>query len=448
MFKLLMSYSGGSGIRGIPSLGGTDALISFSTKTKAGIAQQNAANALRVYLPTKADIGCRTKIVCTIGPSTDTAEQMGELVNQGMSVARLNFSHAGSDYTYANSNFNLLRTALGHHSRLSHQSNQNVPPNLRAVLVDTKGPEVRTGPLPGNVAVLEIPSGATVELHTDPTKVVPDDSIIKLLVDYDKIAKTVVPGGQVLLDDGLVALEVIECHHDTQSVTCIALNGGPIKANKGVNMPGVTLDLPALTDKDKQDLEWAVQVGADYVAASFIRTPDNVRSVVAYLERCIAALPMDPTQKKPLRPLVISKIESKEGVDNFDAILLESDGIMVARGDVSIYTRAHDLCCCKSYPSIGSLSLTIIHVASTLFILFYAVGCRNSVQQGVCRTKNDGHRLQQGGQAGDCGDTNVGFHDAQSAPDSCRSYRRRNRRLGWRRCGHAFGRNGGGQVSH
>jgi pyruvate kinase len=163
-----------------------------------------------------------------------------------------------------------------------------------------------------------------------------DDSTIKLLVDYDKLHRTVVPGGQVLLDDGLIALEVLECH-DTY-VTCVALNGGPIKANKGVNLPGVTLDLPALTDKDKADLCWAVETGADFVAASFIRTPENVRSVIAYLERCVAALPDadDPHQPKPLRPLVISKIESKEGVDNFHAILKESDGIMVARGDVRI----------------------------------------------------------------------------------------------------------------
>ena len=132
------------------------------------------------------------------------------------------------------------------------------------MLVDTKGPEVRTGPLPGGVDVLEIPTNAVVELHTDADKVVASDDdsdIIRLLVDYTKIAQTVQPGGQVLLDDGLIALQVEECHPDSGSgggyVTCRALNAGPIKPNKGVNLPGCTLDLPALTDKDKRDLEWA-----------------------------------------------------------------------------------------------------------------------------------------------------------------------------------------------
>lgn len=126
------------------------------------------------------------------------------------------------------------------------------------MLVDTKGPEVRTGPLPGGVDELQIPLGSTVELHTDPSKVVDsgDPDIVKLLVDYQNISKTVKPGGQVLLDDGLIALEVLECIAD-EYVVCKALNGGPIKQNKGVNLPNCTLDLPALTDKDKRDLEWA-----------------------------------------------------------------------------------------------------------------------------------------------------------------------------------------------
>ena len=123
---------------------------------------------------------------------------------------------------------------------------------------------------------------------------------------------------------------------ENDSVTCIALNGGPIKKNKGVNLPGAELDLPALTDKDKRDLKWSVEKGADFVAASFIRTAGNVRSVKAFLDRCIAELPLSEGQLPRLRPLVISKIESKEGVDNFDAILKESDGIMVARGDLGV----------------------------------------------------------------------------------------------------------------
>ena len=202
--------------------------------------------------------------------------------------------------------------------------------------VDTKGPEVRTGPLPGNVDELEIQPGAVVELTTNDVSQESPSDIIRIQVDYQSIVKTVKVGGHVLLDDGLIDLEVVDIDSKRQSVTCTALNGGPIKKNKGVNLPGMELDLPALTEKDKRDLEWACRVGADYVAASFIRSAGNVRSVVAYLDRCIANLPSSDDGPKPLRPLVISKIESKEGVDNFEEILQESDGIMVARGDLGV----------------------------------------------------------------------------------------------------------------
>lgn len=255
-----------------------------------------------------------------------------------MSVARLNFSHAGADYTYPETILQRVRQAAGKHAQLAVQNDMYVPPNVRAVLVDTKGPEIRTGPLPGDAAELEIKVGSTVVLHVD--QVVDQDAndeILKLHVDYKNIATTVQVGSQVLLDDGLIALEVTEIDPKAQFVVTTALNGGPIKKNKGVNLPGATLDLPALTEKDKRDLEWACQVGADFVAASFIRTPENVRSVVAYLDRCISSLPKENENgRRPLRPLVISKIESKEGVDNFDEILRESDGIMVARGDLGV----------------------------------------------------------------------------------------------------------------
>lgn len=280
--------------------------------------------------------GTMTKVVCTIGPATDSPANVEQLISNGMNVARLNFSHAGSDYTYPEACMELVRTTPGKHGSIlatgsTAETADNTPPNVRAVLVDTKGPEIRTGVLQGDQDVLEIDVGDSIELTTrdvSQDKVPAKDSgEHSIQVDYMSIAKSLKPGSQVLLDDGLIALEVVQIDTD-DSVTCIALNGGPIKKNKGVNLPGVELDLPALTEKDKRDLKWACEVGADFVAASFIRTASNVRSVVAYLDRCIAAQTPSVDGKKALRPLVISKIESKEGVDNFAEILEESDGIM------------------------------------------------------------------------------------------------------------------------
>lgn len=298
--------------------------------------------------------GTMTKIVCTIGPATDDAIQISNLVTHGMHVARLNFSHAGTDYTYPTTCMTLVRNAFGKHQSLmagavtpsiinTSSSSGDVavaelPPNVRAILVDTKGPEIRTGPLQSNKDIIDIEVGDTVELtilDVSSDAVWPAGSH-RVQVDYKSIAKSMKVGGHVLLDDGLIALEVTEVDPNLQYITCVALNSGPLKKNKGVNLPGVELDLPALTDKDKADLKWACDVGADFVAASFIRTAANVRSVIAFLDRCISQMKPNADGKLPLRPLVISKIESKEGVDNFFDILTESDGIMVARGDLGV----------------------------------------------------------------------------------------------------------------
>ena len=180
-----------------------------------------------------------TKIVCTIGPSTDKPGPVSELVANGMHVARLNFSHAGDDYTYPEANLALVRNAAGRHSELSAGATMHMPKNVRAVLVDTKGPEIRTGPLQGNAEVAEFAVGAVVEVTTedvsgDPAPESPEGPH-RLNIDYQSIAKSLDVGGQVLLDDGLIALEVT--HVENNSVTCVALNAGPIKKNKGVNLP-------------------------------------------------------------------------------------------------------------------------------------------------------------------------------------------------------------------
>ena len=257
-----------------------------------------------------------------------------------MHVARINFSHAGTDYTYPEMLLDLVRNAPGRHFHLADgATGSSMPSNLRAILVDTKGPEIRTQPLQGNADVLEIGAGSIVEITTD--KVSDDeapkspDGPHRIQIDYPTIGKDLSVGSQILLDDGLIELEVTEVNGHGQ-VTTVALNGGPIKKNKGVNLPNTSIDLPALTEKDKRDLKWACVNRADYVAASFIRTAANVRSVHAYLDRCISEIKRDNPDESYMRPLIISKIENKEGVDNFDDILEESDGIMVARGDLGV----------------------------------------------------------------------------------------------------------------
>jgi pyruvate kinase len=212
-----------------------------------------------------------------------------------MHVARLNFSHAGNDYSYPEKLLKMLRSAKGNHEHLFGDSGVPRPNNLRAVLVDTKGPEIRTGVLPGDEPVTTIELGAKVILTIDDVSKLPipaeGDTTRTIQIDYQSICKTVSIGALILLDDGLIALEVVEIDPAGKYVVCEAANAGPIKKNKGVNLPGMELDLPALTEKDMRDLKWACEVGADFVAASFIRTGANVRSVIAYLNRCIAKLP-------------------------------------------------------------------------------------------------------------------------------------------------------------
>lgn len=321
--------------RMVPAAGSANGTRGVSSKSNAKTLIPEAMRLKKARVT-----GTMTKIVCTIGPATDEPEKMSDLLQNGMHVARLNFSHAGDDYTYPETLFNMLRETKGNHETVAMESSTvPMPNNLRAILVDTKGPEIRTGVLPGDQDVSNIEVDAIVTLTIDDVSKEPvpedDDSDRKINIDYQSICHTVEVGKLILLDDGLIALEVVEIDPCGTFVVCKALNGGPIKKNKGVNLPGMELDLPALTDKDKRDLKWACEMGADYIAASFIRTGANVRSVIAYLNRCIAALP-DLDGFPRIRPLVISKIENKEGVDNYDEILKESDGIMVARGDLGV----------------------------------------------------------------------------------------------------------------
>lgn len=194
---------------------------------------------------------------------------------------------------------------------------------------------------------VEIPSGAEIILTTDPAWK-DKGTAEKVYVDYGALGRTCKKGGNILLDDGIIKLEVIEPLHRTfhtanpampiTETLCVVKNRNPVTlgARKGTNIPGAILELPALTERDKQDLQWGVENDVDFVAASFVRKAADVRSVIVHLERLMAK--QKPTEANPrlVRPVVISKIENAEAITNFDEILAESDGIMVARGDLGV----------------------------------------------------------------------------------------------------------------
>ena len=246
----------------------------------------------------------KTKIVCTIGPASESKEMLSKLSEAGMNVMRLNFSHGDFDEHGAR---------VTNVREVAKEQNKKI-----AILLDTKGPEIRTMQLADGDVLLE--AGQTFTLTTDQS-VVGDKS--KVAVTYDNFAADLSVGNTILLDDGLIELEVTAI--EGNEVITKVLNTGELGNKKGVNLPGISVNLPALSEKDKGDLAWGCQVGVDFVAASFIRKASDVAEIRALL----AENGGDNIQ-------IISKIENQEGVDNFDAILEASDGIMVARGDLGV----------------------------------------------------------------------------------------------------------------
>ncbi len=247
----------------------------------------------------------KTKIVCTIGPKTESKEMLTKLANAGMNVMRLNFSHG--DFAEHGQRIQNLRDVMAETGK------------QLAILLDTKGPEIRTTKLENGQDV-SLVAGQEFTFTTD-TSVVGNHE--RVAVTYPGFAKDLNKGNTVLVDDGLIEMEVLETT-DTE-VKCKVLNNGDLGENKGVNLPGVSVKLPALAEKDKADLKFGCEQGVDFVAASFIRKAEDVKEIRELLN----ANGGEKIQ-------IISKIENQEGVDNFDAILEASDGIMVARGDLGV----------------------------------------------------------------------------------------------------------------
>jgi pyruvate kinase len=244
----------------------------------------------------------KTKIVCTIGPASEDLETLRALIREGMNVARLNFSH-GSHEEHA-ARIKKIRQAAKEEGKVV------------AILLDTKGPEIRTGEL--REPAVELVAGNRVTLTTQ--SIIGDAS--RVSISYPDFPRDVRPGSTVLIDDGLIGLKVDEVE-DTE-VHCTIESTGTLKSKKGVNVPGIRVNLPGITEKDAADIRFGIEQNVDFIAASFIRKADDVLEIREILEEYNVYIP------------IIAKIENQEGVENVDEILKVADGLMVARGDLGV----------------------------------------------------------------------------------------------------------------
>lgn len=255
------------------------------------------------------NVNRKTKIVCTIGPATESESLLREMINIGMNVVRLNFSHG----THAEHQVKIDRV-----KKLREELKQPI-----ALLLDTKGPEIRTGDFEVPAELVE---GELVRISN---KTILGDKN-QFSVSYKNLHEDLKPGSQILIDDGLVALVVEK--FEKKDLICRVLNGGTVSSRKSINLPETIIHLPALTEQDELDIAFAVEQGFDFIAASFIRKPSDVMEIKRVLEKLGGG-----------DIAIISKIENREGVSNFDSILAVSDGIMVARGDLGVEIPAHEV---------------------------------------------------------------------------------------------------------
>lgn len=246
----------------------------------------------------------RTKIVCTIGPASGGEAVQREMIAAGMNVARLNFSH-GDHATHATYIEGLRRVAA------------ELGANL-AILQDLQGPRLRVGTLAS--PQVELKAGQQYVLTTRP--VIGNDE--EAYVEAVDLARDVKAGDAILIDDGQLELRVVRT--SGKDVVCVVVTGGPLRPHKGINVPGVVLSVPAITDKDKDDLAFGLEHGVDFVAMSFVRSAEEVRGLRDLVSQLGGSVP------------IIAKIEKHEAVDRFDKILAAADGVMVARGDLGVET--------------------------------------------------------------------------------------------------------------
>ncbi|MDT2003779.1 pyruvate kinase [Rhodococcus opacus] len=244
----------------------------------------------------------RAKIVCTLGPATATDDRTRTLVETGMDIARLNFSHG--DHADHEDNYRRVRAAADSTGRAV------------GILADLQGPKIRLGRFAGGATVWA--AGEQVRITVEDCEGTHD----RVSTTYEQLAHDARPGDRLLVDDGKIALTVLGV--DGNDVVCRVIEGGPISNNKGVSLPGMNVSVPALSDKDIDDLEFALRLGVDLIALSFVRSPSDIDRVHEVMDRVGRRVP------------VIAKIEKPEAVDDIEAIVRAFDAVMVARGDLGV----------------------------------------------------------------------------------------------------------------
>jgi len=250
-----------------------------------------------------------TKIICTIGPACDTTHTLRRMASAGMNVARLNFSHGDHE-----THLMAVRRIKSLNQKLNHPV---------SILVDLQGPEIRTGELANS---MDLKVGETFTLSVSP---VTDPEERSVHVDYRSLVNDLKKGDKVTVDNGLINLEVLEVHE--LRLVCKVIDGGKLGSRKHINLPGIRVNLPSITEKDRRDIQFAIKHELDFIALSFVRSPNDVLEARALVEQSEANVKL------------IAKIENQEGVDSFPQILEVADGIMVARGDLGVEVDFRDL---------------------------------------------------------------------------------------------------------
>ena len=245
----------------------------------------------------------KTKIICTIGPKTESFDQLEKLALAGMNVVRLNMSHAKHE-------------GAARIIRAIKTLNRKLPDPV-AILLDTQGPEIRTGDITGELALttgdeitISVRDGCDVEASS-------------IRIHYDDLVSALKIGDRITVDNGIINLEVLT-KNDNGTLGCKIIDGGILKSKRHVNLPGIRVNLPAITNKDRSDIAFGIEQEVDFIALSFVREAEDVRELKALLG------------KKAGKIKIIGKIEDQSGVANLDEILQEVDGIMVARGDLGV----------------------------------------------------------------------------------------------------------------